>query len=121
MSIPHAHPGEVIDVRPYGSVLAEAMTSALFKTESLEVIRMVIPRGKEIPTHATRGEVTIQCLEGRVSFMTGGITNELTAGQMLYLRSEQSHSVLGIEDSSLLVTIILPPASRGARPDPTAI
>ena len=45
MAIPHAQPGEVIDVRPLGPALAGAMTTALVKTESLEVIRLVIPRG----------------------------------------------------------------------------
>ena len=55
MAIPHAHPGEVIDVRPLGPALAAARSTALIRTESLEVIRLVIPRGKEIPTHTTRG------------------------------------------------------------------
>ena len=54
MAISHAQPGQVIDVRPFGPALAGARTTALVKTESLEVIRLVIPRGKEIPTHTTR-------------------------------------------------------------------
>src|SRR3954470_8891261 len=35
-AIPHAQPGEVVDVRPLGPALAGAMTTALVKTESLE-------------------------------------------------------------------------------------
>jgi quercetin dioxygenase-like cupin family protein len=108
MAIPHARPGEVIDVRPLGPALAGARTTALVKTESLEVIRLVIPRGKEIPTHKTRGETTVHCLEGRAAFTTGGITPELGAGQLLYLQGEQPHSVLGLDDASLLVTITFP-------------
>ncbi len=108
MAIPHARPGEVIDVRPLGSALTGARTTALVKTESLEVIRLVIPPGKEIPTHTTRGEITVQCVEGRVAFTTGDITHEMGAGQLLYLRSEQPHSVLGLDDASLLVTITFP-------------
>jgi len=107
MAILHAHPGEIIDVRPLGSALTSAKTTALVKTESLEVIRLVIPRGKEIPTHKTRGEVTVHCLEGRINFTTDGTTHELQAGQMLYLQGEQAHSVVGIDDASLLVTIVL--------------
>ena len=79
-------PGEVIDVRPLGSALTGAKTTALVKTENLEVIRLVIPRGKEIPTHKTRGEVTVHCLEGRVAFTTGGGTHELETGQLLCLQ-----------------------------------
>ena len=108
MAIPHAHPGEVIDVRPLGPGFAGARTTALIKTENLEVIRLLIPRGKEIPTHTTRGEITVQCLEGRVAFTTDGVTRELTTGQLLFLSGEQPHSVKGIDDCSLLVTITLP-------------
>lgn len=117
MAIPHAQPGEVINVRPLGTAAAGAKTTALVKTESLEVIRLVVPQGKEIPTHSTRGEITVQCLEGRVGFTTGGVTHELGAGQLLYLRAEQPHAVLGIEDASLLVTITFPRDSPiGATP-----
>jgi quercetin dioxygenase-like cupin family protein len=108
MAIAHAQPGEVIDVRPLGPALAGARTTTLVKTESLEVIRLVIPRGKEIPAHKTRGEITVECVEGRVAFTTGGVTHELGAGQLLYLRGEQPHSVLGIDDASLLMTITFP-------------
>ncbi len=108
MAIPHAQPGEVLDIRPLGPALAGARTSALVKTGSLEVIRLVIPRGKEIPTHTTRAEITIQCVEGRVAFTTGGVTHELVAGRLLYLQGEQPHFVLGIDDASLLVTITFP-------------
>jgi quercetin dioxygenase-like cupin family protein len=119
MAIPHAQPGEVIDVRPLGPALAGARTTALVKTESLEVLRLVIPRGKEIPAHATRGEITVHCLEGRVAFTTGGVTNELGAGQLLYLRGEQPHSVLGIDDASLLVTITFPATDYSRNNSPT--
>ena len=33
MAIPHAQPGEVIDVRPLGPALAGARTTALVKSE----------------------------------------------------------------------------------------
>ena len=108
MAIPHARSGDVIDVRPLGPQFAGARTTALVKTENLEVIRLVIPRGKEIPTHSTRGEITVQCLEGRVAFTTGGVTHELSTGHLLFVSGEQPHSVLGIDDASLLVTITFP-------------
>ncbi len=108
MAIPHAKPGEIIDVRPLVEDLPTARTLVLVKTEGLEIIRLVVPRGKEIPTHATRGEITVQCLEGRVAFTTEAVRRELTAGDMLYLDGGQSHSVAGIDDSSILLTITFP-------------
>lgn len=107
MAIPHAKPGEVIDIRPLGSELAHARTTVLAKTETLEIIRLVIPSGKDIPEHKARGEITVQCLEGRVAFSVGETTRELEAGQLLYLPSGEPHSLHGMEDSSVLVMILL--------------
>ena len=107
MAIPHAQPGEVVDVRPLGSVLADTKTRSLFKTENVEAVRMVMPAGKEIPEHEAPGEIIVQCLEGKVAFTTMGKTNELEAGQLLYLAAEEPHSVRCIEDASFLLTILL--------------
>ena len=114
MAIEHTRPGEVADVRPLGPAPASARTTALVKTEGLEVIRLVIPRGKAIPTHSTRGAITVQCLEGRVAFTAAGVTCELEPGHLLYLDGGQPHSVLGIVDASLLVTITFPNAPTAA-------
>ena len=111
MATPHAKPGELIDVRPLAENLARARTRVLVKTEGLEIIRLVILRGKEISTHSTRGEITVQCLEGRVAFTTKGVRHELSPGEMLYFEGEQHHSVAGIDDASVLMTICFPPYS----------
>ena len=108
MAIPHAEPGELIDVRPLGSNLAQARTTTLVKTETLEIIRLVIPSGKEIPRHKAHGEITVQCLEGRVAFTVGDITRDLEPGRLLYLSREEHHSLRAIEDASLLLTVLLP-------------
>jgi quercetin dioxygenase-like cupin family protein len=107
MAIAHAAPNEIISVKPLGAELAATRTQTLIKTNALEVIRLVVPAGKEIPTHLTRGEVTIQCLEGRVAFTAGGKTQDLEAGHMLYLAAREPHALLGVEDASVLVTILL--------------
>jgi quercetin dioxygenase-like cupin family protein len=107
MAIPHAKSGEVIDIRPLGSALAQARTTTLVKTKTLEIIRLVIPAGKDIPGHKAHGEITVQCLEGRVAFTVGNHRQDLEAGQLLYLSSEESHSLHGLEDTSVLLTILL--------------
>ena len=107
MAIPHAQSGEVIDIRPLGAALAQARTTTLVKTKTLQIIRLVIPSGKDIPGHQAHGEISVQCLEGRIAFTAGNATRDLEAGQMLYLSSEESHSLHGLEDSSVLLTILL--------------
>ena len=41
-----------MDVRPLAAALATTPTRTLVKTEAVTVVRMVVPAGKEIPTHA---------------------------------------------------------------------
>ncbi len=108
MSIPHAKPGEMIDVRPLGSALASAQTRTLVKASQLEVIRLIVPAGKEIAEHRAKGEITVQCLEGRVAFTAAGITHNLDAGHLLYLPTGEAHSLKGVTDASLLLTVLLP-------------
>ena len=107
MAIPHAKAGEVIDVRPLGSALSAARTQTLVKTDTLEVVRIVMAAGKDIAPHAAPGEVTVHCLEGKVEFRVGESTRELTAGTLLYLEGSTLHSLHASQDSSLLVTILL--------------
>ena len=80
MAIPHAKSGEMIDVRPVGEALAPARTSTLVKTDGLEIIRLAVPAGKELLHHQVAGEITVQCLEGRVAFTAGATARESRAG-----------------------------------------
>ncbi len=75
MAIPHAKPGQSVDIRPLGEKLKVSVTTTLVKTKKLEVIRLVLPAGKEIPPHHVGGEITVQCLEGAVSFSVGTCTS----------------------------------------------
>ncbi|GAA4452814.1 cupin domain-containing protein [Novipirellula rosea] len=107
MAIQHAKPGEVFDVGPLGDAIANTKTSTLLKTEAFEVLRLNLPAGKVIAEHKARGEISVQCIEGRVIFTAMDNANELTAGKMLFLSAAEPHAVQALEDSSLLVTLIL--------------
>ena len=108
MAIPHAKPGEVVDVRPLGSALASAQTKTLLRAEQVEVIRLVVPAEKEIAEHKAKGEIVVQCLEGKVTFTAFGKAHSLEAGKLVYLPTGEPHMVKGVEDASLLLTILLP-------------
>ena len=75
MALEHAQSGEVVDVRPLGATLADAKTTTLAKTDAFELLRLVVPAGKEIPTHAAPGEIIVHCLEGRVTFTARDVIN----------------------------------------------
>jgi nucleotide-binding universal stress UspA family protein/quercetin dioxygenase-like cupin family protein len=103
-----AGPGEVVDVRPLGPALAAAQTKALLRAGQVEVIRLVVPAGKEVPEHKARGEIVVHCLEGRVAFTALGTTQTLEAGRLLCLPAGEPHSLRGVENASLLLTLFLP-------------
>lgn len=107
MAIPHAKPAEIIDVGPLGKDFSSSQTTTLVKTDSLEVIRLVVPAGKSVKPHEVPGEITVQCLEGCVNFCADGAECELSAGKMLFLTGSAEHSLQASEDSSLLVTLLL--------------
>lgn len=112
MAIPHAAPAQTIDIQPLGAKLTTSRTTVLVKTPTLEVIRLVVRAGERHPKHHVPGDITVQCLEGCITFGVEDVPHELKAGQMLYLAGGQSHYVQGIEDSSILLTILL------EKPDP---
>jgi quercetin dioxygenase-like cupin family protein len=107
MSINRASPSEVIHLQALGSKIGSTKTSTLFKTEVMEAIRLVLPAGKHVAEHKAPGEITVLCLEGRVTFTSQGVPKELSAGDLLYLTAADPHAVEAMEDSSLLVTILL--------------
>ena len=106
MALHHAKPGEVVDLRPLGSKLKNTRTAAVVKSGRFEAIRLVVQAGMEIPSHDVSGSITLHCLEGRVSLGLVQSTVELKAGEWLSLDGGQAHSVKGIDDSSLLLTVI---------------
>ena len=68
MAQPHALSGQIVNVRPLGAQLRQASSTAILKAGQLEVMRIVLLAGKSMPEHMTRGEATVQCIEGEVEF-----------------------------------------------------
>ncbi len=109
MAIPHANPGQPVSVRPFGATLAQQQTTAVFKTQRLEVMRLVLPQGKSMREHKVAGAITVHCLEGRIAFAHGTENQVLAAGELLYLDGGVEHSLTALEDASALLTIVLCP------------
>jgi quercetin dioxygenase-like cupin family protein len=97
--------GEIINVRPLGADLAGARSTALMKTDSLEVIRMVIHEGKKIPEHTAPGDITVHCIEGHIVFTVGEHARDMKSGDLLFLEANEPHSLEAVVDSSILLTI----------------
>lgn len=103
---PRTNPGEIIDVRRSGPALTKMRMEKLVRTEEFEIKRLFIPAGKEIAEHKAPGILIAECREGRVQFTALGKTQELKAGELLFLPAGVPHSLKAIEDASLLLTLL---------------
>ena len=112
MALKHLQSGQVTDVNAFGEKLDEQKTAALFKAKHMEVIRLVLHKDQTFPPHKVAGDITIHCIEGRltVSLPAGPVI--LLPGQLVFIEAELLHGVLALEASSALVTISLPNAER---------
>lgn len=106
MSLPHASSGDIVDVRPLDEKLRQAPSVALLRTDHLEVMRLVLPKGKSFPDHHVDGESTILCIEGEVELHAHGRTQRMKMDQIVYLGPKVQHALVAVEDASVLVTIL---------------
>lgn len=106
MSLPHVTSGEVVDIRPLDEKLRDSPSVALLRTDHLEVMRLVLHKGKSFPPHHVDGECTIQCLEGVVELQAHGRQQTMRMHQIVYLAAGVEHALLALEDASVLVTIL---------------
>lgn len=114
MALQHAKPGQIVDLRPLGAKLKETKSAAIIKAEHFEAIRLIVRAREEIPPHEVSGNITLHCLEGRVTLGLSDASIELGAGEWVYLPGGAVHSLAGIEDASLLLTILFAPSREQA-------
>lgn len=114
MALHHASSGEPVSLAPLGVELHRASTMALVKAHEFEAIRLILEAGRELPAHSVSGQFTLHCLEGRVAIGLADSSLELAAHDWVYFDAGVTHSVQAIEDSSLLLTIILSAAGTAA-------
>jgi quercetin dioxygenase-like cupin family protein len=106
MALKHAEPGEIVDLRPLGDRLTTAKTNAIVRTPSFEAVRLVVPVGTEIPSHKVPGKIMLHCIEGHAELGLLSGTIDLQSGDWVYLEGGEPHSVKGVKNTSLLLTIL---------------
>ena len=105
----HAVSGEIIDVGPLGPAWGEHVTTAFFKSDQLELVRLLLPRGTAMREHLVAGEITVLCVEGVIEFTAHGRSQQMAPGQLIHLAAGEPHSLLALADVTALLTICLPP------------
>uniref|UniRef100_A0A7C2P7A3 Cupin domain-containing protein n=1 Tax=Schlesneria paludicola TaxID=360056 RepID=A0A7C2P7A3_9PLAN len=69
-------------------------------------MRLHVNAGTHVPTYEAQGEMTILCVQGRVSVEFASSSSDLSSGQLLYLLTNEPFSLFGQEESSLLITVL---------------
>jgi len=106
MALHHAVSGEIIDLKKPPQDAPPGASTALFKTEDIEVIRRVLQPGKSVPVHEVKGDITLQCLEGSVQLSAHGKTQTMQAGQLAYIAACEPYSMQSDGESLVLMTIV---------------
>lgn len=109
MALERAESGEIVNLAPLRGELSGAQTTAIVKSSTFEVIRLVVHAGERIPEHKVKGSITLHCLQGAVRLEVKSGTLNLTADDWVFLDGGILHAVSAETDSALLLTIMLTP------------
>ncbi|WP_432708169.1 cupin domain-containing protein [Pedobacter sp.] len=77
----------------------------IFKNDHLRIVLIGLHNGTEMKPHTAKGMISVQVLEGKISFRTAMDTAELGVGQMIVLHPDILHSVYAHEESVFLLTM----------------
>ena len=93
------------DIQQTASSHAADQSEVLAHNDDLDIIRLTIQAGEQKPAYRAPGPALLQCLKGKVAVMEQEQTRVLEAGQMMCFSGGELHSLKGIEDSALILSI----------------
>lgn len=99
---------------------AQRRAMTLVNTPELRVVLMVLHAGTVVPPHRAEGPITVQTIQGQITFSAGTHTVSLKEGQMLTLPKGREHSLEAVEESAFLLTIALQAGLPATGPGQTA-
>lgn len=76
----------------------------LFKGEGQTIVLSALHAGAEVPANEIKGTVTIQVIEGYLTFYLGGEIFDLKAGNLVALLPNLAHGFKAKDDSFVLIT-----------------
>ena len=103
------------DLQPFISDSARlGRTTTLSRENGLRTLLLHLNAGEQIPEHRTRGAITVYCVKGQASFVTGDERVELKPALLISLAPDMPHSLIAQQETLLLVTISEPLQSPSA-------
>jgi uncharacterized protein (DUF2249 family)/quercetin dioxygenase-like cupin family protein len=86
--------------------------ASLVKEGPLNVLLMVLKPGAELGDHRTSGPIVVQVISGAVHFKAGADQVERRAGGLVFLKRDIVHSVIALEETTMLLTTVIGPANN---------
>lgn len=77
----------------------------LAKNGRFRLTLTVMSKGNVIETHHAGSPMTLQVVDGSLTFRADGREYSLTAGQVLFFGPGEAHDIRASEDSALLITV----------------
>ena len=106
MALHHARPGELVDLGKWPDALDDEQSHTLISNDIVQLSRVILKKGKQLPEHTVPAPVIIQCVSGLLELRTTRATQSIGPGQLVYLLADDPHSIEGLEDSLVLLTIL---------------
>lgn len=80
----------------------------LFKSDGMRLVLIALHAGAEMRTHTAPGVISVQVLEGEITFKTEHQITKLKEGQLITLHKGVPHSVVAEKESTFLLTLSTP-------------
>ena len=77
----------------------------VFRTDGMRIVLLALHADAELKTHTVPGIISVQVLEGRLTFRTAEQATELAQGQLLTLHAGIPHSVTAVTEAVFLLTL----------------
>ena len=79
----------------------------VFKSGNMTIVLIGVHANAELKTHIAKGHISLQVLDGKINFTAERKTISLGKGQMVCLQQNIPHSILAIQESFFLLTMMI--------------
>jgi quercetin dioxygenase-like cupin family protein len=102
----------VEDLASLVDVSTDATVSrTVLKAEGVRLVLFSFDAGQELSEHTAAMPVLLQVLDGRLTVASGGRTVELVPGGVVHLPTRAPHTVVALEPTRMLLTMLDPRSS----------
>ena len=77
----------------------------LARSGRFRLVLTVMAQGNEIGTHHADSPMTLQVVQGALTFRADGADHRMTAGQVLFFGPGEAHDIRATAESALLLTL----------------